>query len=418
MLLRSGKRMTARTPIRTPPLLNISSASMSPNGDRETSAGVEEQRALIPERTVDQLRKQLDDMERIARLSSEEASTIQKELQIRTGQLETAEAELLDRTRQLEAAEAKIAKYHSQVNQKSAEVMQLTSELRDAKARIDRGQRDTSTNDEVSRLLMLNQALTEQNEEYLRRITELSRTQFRDTYTQSRQNNTFGFNLKSDDYDGTSSLREFLIQFQVVAKANNWSTENKTVALISCLKGKARSVLVESDASSLDYENLVSRLELRFGDKHMAPTYYSQFQDRRQQLGEDLQTVAADIERLSALVYPECSFEVQDKIACSQFIRATFDASIREILRLERITSLKVALARAMEVKAIREMDGRPRNTRNYSEVQRKGFNSSDTQPRISHRNQDFMKNIECWQCGKKGHYSFNCQERSKSQGN
>jgi len=49
--------------------------------------------------------------------------------------------------------------------------------------------------------------------------------------------------LKADTYDGSVSLNEFLIQFELIARANRWTGEAKIAILISCLRGKARVVL-------------------------------------------------------------------------------------------------------------------------------------------------------------------------------
>jgi len=58
--------------------------------------------------------------------------------------------------------------------------------------------------------------------------------------------------LKPNTYDGSVSLNEFLIQFELIARANRWTGKAKTAILISCLRGKARVVL----ESVLDLENL------------------------------------------------------------------------------------------------------------------------------------------------------------------
>jgi len=72
--------------------------------------------------------------------------------------------------------------------------------------------------------------------------------------------------LKPDTYDGSVSLNEFLIQFELIARVNRWMAEAKTAILISCLRGKARVVLESVlDLENLSYDELKSRLELRFG---------------------------------------------------------------------------------------------------------------------------------------------------------
>ena len=133
--------------------------------------------------------------------------------------------------------------------------------------------------------------------------------------------------------------------------------KKKMIALAASLRNKAKSVLSSfKDTETLDLKTLLEKLEACFGE-HLGSSSYSLFQNRRQKPGEDLPTLAAGVEKLAALAYPECSFEVQDKIACSEFIIGIYNIGVRETLQLERITSLKVALARALEVKVIKEQN-------------------------------------------------------------
>jgi len=56
--------------------------------------------------------------------------------------------------------------------------------------------------------------------------------------------NELGYKLKPDNFDGTAPLREFFSQFELIAPANRWNDEVKIIALASCLKGRARAILV------------------------------------------------------------------------------------------------------------------------------------------------------------------------------
>ena len=87
----------------------------------------------------------------------------------------------------------------------------------------------------------------------------------------------------------------------------------------------------------------------------MAQTFYTQFTNRRQKFGEDLSTFDSDIERLSRLAYSKCSFEVQDKIVCAQFIAGLSDSFVKQTLQLEAQFSLRAAIERAMAIKVIQE---------------------------------------------------------------
>jgi len=165
-----------------------------------------------------------------------------------------------------------------------------------------------------------------------------------------------GFKIKPDSYDGSAPLREFLNQFNLIARANEWSDSIKTVILASCLRGKARSVLDGvPEIETLKFEEIKSRLELRFGEEHLTQVYYTQFTNRKQKFSEDLATLDADVERLSRLAYPECSEEVRDKIACAQFVAALSEEFIKRTLQLKNATSLKSAIERAMAIKVIQE---------------------------------------------------------------
>ena len=166
-----------------------------------------------------------------------------------------------------------------------------------------------------------------------------------------------GYNLKPDIYDGTTPLSEYLNQLNLIAKSNSWNDEKKMIALAASLRNKAKSVLSSfKDTETLDLKTLLDKLEARFGEQSGSSSY-SLFQNRRQKPGEDLPTLAADVEKVAVLVYPECSLEVQDKIVCSQFIIGIYNIGVRETLQLERITSLQIALARALEVKVIKEQN-------------------------------------------------------------
>jgi len=236
-----------------------------------------------------------------------------------------------------------------------------------------------------------------------------------------------GYTLKVDKYDGKAPLCEFLCQFELIAKANTWHDEKKMVALASCLRDDARSVLRSySKTETITFNSLVGKLQERFGDKHLESISYPLFHNRCQKVGEDFPTLAADIERLATLAYSECSPEVQDKIACSQFISAIYNKGIKEILQLEKITSLKIALSRAQEIKTIRDQNRISLPNKTETKTSQIPQNSSDTKANHSGKSsgeqaksfsvQDWLKNVECYTCKQKGHIRSHCP--NNNQGN
>ena len=245
----------------------------------------------------------------------------------------------------------------------------------------------------------------------------VSRSEVRESGSVNSLN--LGYKLKPDTYDGTGSLGEFFVQFDLIANANSWTDSARTVALVSCLRGKARSVLeCISKFERLDYSELKSKLELRFGDDHSLQSYYSQFTNRKQKIGEDEASLGSEIERLFRLAYPECTHQIRDKIACAQFISALSNNAVKKTLQLEGVSSLKVAIQRAKAVRAILESGHeRPHffeskkidyvKKNSGSDFSKKG-NGGQQKGRVFPV-QKPRSSKECWHCGDTGHFRAEC---------
>jgi len=189
--------------------------------------------------------------------------------------------------------------------------------------------------------------------------------------------------------------------------------------LASNLRGEARSVLESIEKlEGLEFSELVSKLELRFGENLNAQNYYTQFTSRKQNFGEDFAALGADLERLSRLVYSECPLNVRDKIACAQFVSAISDSFIKRTLQLEGITSLRLAIERAKAIKIIRADEfQRKRNFKSQSGFDRGNGEWKKEEKNGKEKGKSGSSNLknknpkECWKCGGKGHFRVNCPE-------
>lgn len=171
-------------------------------------------------------------------------------------------------------------------------------------------------------------------------------------------------------------------------------------------------------------------------------------------MGEDLQTLGAEIERLSRLAYPECTHEIRDKIACAQFVAALTDGFLKRTIQLENINSLKSAIERAMAIRVIqgnsfprrenRFGDSFPRKENRFGDnfprrdnrfyPNHKFFNKNSPEHKVNFGNKEktFDKgntsfqgnngkfsggvNKECWECGKTGHFRAECPALNQNQ--
>ncbi|VEN43331.1 unnamed protein product [Callosobruchus maculatus] len=82
------------------------------------------------------------------------------------------------------------------------------------------------------------------------------------------------------------------MQFENIARMNNWSNEEKACVLTSMLSDSAAAVLENLCSSDLrDYDKITSALKLRFGDAHLTELLHGQLHNRTQQAKDDLTTL-------------------------------------------------------------------------------------------------------------------------------
>ncbi|VEN64638.1 unnamed protein product, partial [Callosobruchus maculatus] len=79
-----------------------------------------------------------------------------------------------------------------------------------------------------------------------------------------------GVVAKPYPYNGKTSWDIYYMQFENIARMNNWSNEEKACVLTSMLRDSAAAILENLCSSDLrDYDKITSALRLRFGDAHL-----------------------------------------------------------------------------------------------------------------------------------------------------
>ncbi|VEN48518.1 unnamed protein product, partial [Callosobruchus maculatus] len=109
-----------------------------------------------------------------------------------------------------------------------------------------------------------------------------------------------GVVAKPYPYNGKTSWDIYYMQFENIARMNNWSNEEKACVLTSMLRDSAAAILENLCSSDLrDYDKITSALRLRFGDAHLIELLHSQLHNRTQQAKEDLTTFAYEVQSLA-----------------------------------------------------------------------------------------------------------------------
>ncbi|KAJ8911642.1 hypothetical protein NQ315_005987 [Exocentrus adspersus] len=143
-----------------------------------------------------------------------------------------------------------------------------------------------------------------------------------------------------------------------VKYVRNWKEEDKTISLITALRGEALEVLRTISEARPNYAMLTNALERRYGYARLQHVYQTQLRSRRQRFEETLQQYVADISRMVNLAYPTAPTEVIKQLSVSSFVNEFRDPEIGELVRLATDTrqSLKIVCeAHTLEIEAVKE---------------------------------------------------------------
>ncbi|UYV64930.1 K02A2.6-like [Cordylochernes scorpioides] len=142
--------------------------------------------------------------------------------------------------------------------------------------------------------------------------------------------------IKPPTYDGQTSWKCFKTQFEVVALGNRWNSSEKAINLAASFRGSATE-----------------------------PYHVVKLKNRRQKRDETLQELAADVERLARLAFPDCPRHVQDLLAHQIFVDAIEDPECQQSVRMSEAKTLQEALIHSLKFEAARDA------TRGYQKVVR-----------------------------------------------
>ena len=124
-------------------------------------------------------------------------------------------------------------------------------------------------------------------------------------------------------YDGKSSWSDYLAQFEIASKMNNWDSQQKAMELATSLVGQARGVLSDlSPSDRFDYSALVQKLTLRFEPGDLIGMYQSQLRGHRRKRNETIPELVQEISKLTRKAFPSADEETRNYMAVTSFITA------------------------------------------------------------------------------------------------
>ena len=88
-------------------------------------------------------------------------------------------------------------------------------------------------------------------------------------------------------YDGKSSCRDYLVQFEMIAELNRWDAPTRDLELATSLRGLALAILSDLGPKERgDYNKLLRALVGRFEPDNQSEVFRSQLKGRQRRKGE------------------------------------------------------------------------------------------------------------------------------------
>ena len=173
---------------------------------------------------------------------------------------------------------------------------------------------------------------------------------------QNRDQVTHNYSVKSTKpptYDGSSSFKDYLVQFEMVSRICNWNSELMALELASCLRGPAVAVLGDLEQHErLNFSTLVSALLARFEPENQTELYKAQLKSRVRKANESLPELAQDIRKLTRNAYPKLPMELRDAIAKDAFRDSLNNKDLELAIFQGQAVTLQDALKTAVEYEA------------------------------------------------------------------
>src|SRR6218665_140166 len=160
--------------------------------------------------------------------------------------------------------------------------------------------------------------------------------------------------LKLPSYNGTTPLATFLKKFDVCKKSNSWGPKQQLEQLTYALTDNAAQILwEENDDEEQTVEQLLKKLQDRYGTSHSLALFRTQLSVKKQSGNETIEETAADIQRLMCLAYPGKPSPHSEALGVQSFLASLKDRSLSTRVAEFDPQNLQQALERALKLQAL-----------------------------------------------------------------
>lgn len=242
--------------------------------------------------------------------------------------------------------------------------------------------------------------------------------------------------LKPDIYDGTGSVEDYFVHYEMVAEINDWSGLEMMQFLKISLRGEALQVVQQLEqVAKTDYRAMKEKLLQRFSSINRSKVFQAQLSARRRGDGESLPKLAQNIRYLVGHAYPELHGygDMFEKLSTNHFLDALISSEMRAHVFYSHPRTLDDALSHALEVEVFQEMEAmRIGNTITQSRQAAREVSFDDTtastlwstvdklkgdlQELKTAHSRPNSKRTKCFRCFHFGHFARECPNRGKNQ--